>query len=79
MAVVGFVQLIPVSVSGLGTRDAALIFLFSQIGVGKEAAVAFSIMKLFVMFVFSGALALAAIKYLGRVEGTEAIKNELVF
>lgn len=37
------VALLPVSISGLGTRDAAIIFIFSQMGIGKESAVSFSL------------------------------------
>ena len=37
------VELIPISVSGLGTRDAAVIYFFSLVGVSSAAAVSFSI------------------------------------
>lgn len=38
--------LLPISVLGLGTRDAALIFTFSQIGLSSEMAVALSTLML---------------------------------
>jgi glycosyltransferase 2 family protein len=37
-----FVSLIPVSLSGLGTRDLALILIFHRVGLSREAAVTFS-------------------------------------
>jgi uncharacterized protein (TIRG00374 family) len=41
--------LIPISFNGLGTRDAVLILLFSQIGISKEMALVFS-MAIFIMY-----------------------------
>lgn len=40
--------LIPISVSGIGTRDAVLIFLFSALGLPKEEAISLSLMILVV-------------------------------
>jgi len=45
------ITLIPISISGIGTRDATLIILFSYLGLGKESAIAFSLMILFMYFV----------------------------
>ena len=45
------VTLIPISISGIGTRDATLIILFSYLGLSKESAIAFSMMILFMYFV----------------------------
>lgn len=38
------VVLIPVSISGIGTRDATLVFLFSTQGLSRELAVSFSVL-----------------------------------
>ncbi|MEW6295745.1 MAG: lysylphosphatidylglycerol synthase transmembrane domain-containing protein [Candidatus Diapherotrites archaeon] len=46
--IIRLVDIIPISISGIGTRDAALIFLFSFIGLAKEQAIAFSLVYLFV-------------------------------
>ena len=46
LPIINILEILPVSISGIGTRDAALIFLFSFIGIGTEAAVAFSIVFL---------------------------------
>lgn len=37
-----FTSMIPISISGLGTRELVLIFIFHKIGLSREAAVAFS-------------------------------------
>ena len=53
------VTLIPISISGIGTRDATLIILFSYLGLSKESAIAFSMMIL-ITFAFNGAIGLIA-------------------
>jgi uncharacterized protein (TIRG00374 family) len=42
------VSLIPISIAGIGTRDATLISIFSVLNLSKESAMAFSIMFLFI-------------------------------
>jgi uncharacterized protein (TIRG00374 family) len=46
MPVVTFVELIPISISGLGTRDATAIYFFSVVGGAGVEAAGFSIMYL---------------------------------
>ena len=53
------ITLIPISISGIGTRDATLIILFSYVGLSKESAIAFSMMIL-IMFAFNGSIGLIA-------------------
>ena len=48
MPIVTLVELIPISVSGLGTRDATVIYFFSVVGISGAAAVGFSIGYLFI-------------------------------
>ena len=43
MPVVTLVEILPVSVSGLGTRDATVIFFFSVVGLSGASAVGFSL------------------------------------
>ena len=43
-------DLLPISISGIGTRDMALIFLFGLKGVSAEQAVAFSLLYLFMSY-----------------------------
>ena len=45
-AIAGLITLIPVSVSGIGTRDITLIVLFSFLGISRESAVAVSMLIL---------------------------------
>ena len=48
--IISLLDLLPISVAGIGTRDAALIFLFGLQGVSAESAVAFSILYLFLSY-----------------------------
>jgi len=48
IAIVNLVSLIPISIAGIGTRDATLIGLFSVLGLEPESAVSFSLTYLFV-------------------------------
>jgi uncharacterized protein (TIRG00374 family) len=43
MPIVTLVELIPFSISGLGTRDATVMYFFAAVGVGSAEAVGFSI------------------------------------
>jgi uncharacterized protein (TIRG00374 family) len=54
MAISNLVSFIPVSVSGLGTRDAILIYLFSLIGLHPEIAVGYAFLVFVTFFVFGG-------------------------
>jgi uncharacterized protein (TIRG00374 family) len=53
------ITLIPISISGIGTRDATLIILFSYLGLSKESAIAFSMMIL-LMYAVNGFIGLLA-------------------
>jgi uncharacterized protein (TIRG00374 family) len=48
--VLSLLDLLPVSISGIGTRDVALIFLFGLKGISPEQAVAFSLLYLFMSY-----------------------------
>ncbi|UCG53667.1 MAG: flippase-like domain-containing protein [Candidatus Latescibacterota bacterium] len=48
MPAITLVEIIPISVSGLGTREAAVIFFFSVVGIGSAQAIGFSITYLLV-------------------------------
>ena len=53
------ITLIPISISGIGTRDATLIILFSYLGLSKESAIAFS-MLILLMYAVNGFIGLVA-------------------
>jgi hypothetical protein len=53
------ITLIPISISGIGTRDATFITLFSLIGINKESAIAFSMMIL-LMYLINGSIGFVA-------------------
>lgn len=59
MSIVALVELIPVTVAGLGTREATIVFLMSFLGIESEKAIVFSLVN----FAF-GYLALACVGYL---------------
>lgn len=46
VTIAGLITLIPVSISGIGTRDAALIFLLAPLSVPKEQIIVFSMLIL---------------------------------
>jgi len=52
LTVVGFITLIPISISGIGTRDAALIFFLTSFMIAKEQVIIFSSLIL-LMYLFS--------------------------
>ena len=55
MAITNLISFIPITVSGLGTREAILILLFSLIGFDSEYAVSYSII-IFSVFYIGGAI-----------------------
>jgi uncharacterized membrane protein YbhN (UPF0104 family) len=56
LSVAGVAALLPISFSGLGTRDAILILLFAPLGLAAEEAVAFSTLFFLTFYVGGGAL-----------------------
>jgi uncharacterized protein (TIRG00374 family) len=56
ISMVAIIELIPVSVMGLGTRDAFLIFSLSLIGVSSQIAIVFSLLYLIVGYWIIGFL-----------------------
>jgi len=60
MAITNLITFIPISISGLGTRDATLIFLFSLIGFQAELAVSYAFLVFITFFVAGGLLGAVA-------------------
>ena len=54
MAIANLISFIPISISGLGTRDATLLFLFGLIGIRPEFAVSYSFVVFMLFFVSGG-------------------------
>lgn len=52
VSIMSLVNLIPITISGIGTRDAILIYFFTGIGVAKSSALAFSILILISHLIF---------------------------
>jgi uncharacterized protein (TIRG00374 family) len=51
MSITNLVTFLPVSVSGIGVRDASLIVLLARFGIGQAQAVAFSLAILVIFYV----------------------------
>lgn len=51
--IITFSSILPISISGVGTRDVSAIFFFNQIGIGTELAIAWSILNLCASWLFS--------------------------
>ena len=59
VSISAFITLIPVSISGIGTRDATMVILFSFVGLNPASAVAFSTLVLF-LYIVNGVVGLLA-------------------
>lgn len=51
MSIAGLLSVLPISISGIGTRDAAFVFFFGLLGIRSEFAVALSALVLAMMVV----------------------------
>lgn len=51
IVVSGLAVIVPISISGLGVREAVMIYLFSTVGLNKEAAVLFSLSIFFITLI----------------------------
>ena len=74
VSISALVAMIPVSIFGIGTRDATLIILFSHINLSKESAVSFSVMFLVIYIANLTVGLLAWFKVPLEMEG-DRIKN----
>jgi len=55
LPIIGAITLLPISIGGLGLRDASTIFFFAKVGVGKNLAFAMSLLS-FSFILFYGAV-----------------------
>lgn len=60
MAISNLISFVPISISGLGTRDAALIYFFSLIGLKSELAVSYAFLIFITFFVCGGLMGAVA-------------------
>ena len=60
VSVAGVITLLPISFSGLGTRDAVLIALFAPLGISAEQAVAYSTLFFLTFYVGGGVIGVVA-------------------
>ena len=66
------VEIIPISVAGLGTRDAATIYFFSIVGIGSTEAVAFSL-----LYVILGTYLVAGVGFVAWILKPSALRKKL--
>jgi len=59
LAISSLIALVPISVSGIGTRDATLVILFSLAGYNMESAIAFS-MAFWILYIINVGMTLIA-------------------
>lgn len=53
LPIIGAITLLPISIGGLGLRDAVTVFFFAQAGVNKDLALAMSLINFFFILVFA--------------------------
>ena len=63
MAITNIMTFLPISFSGIGTRDLTLVFLFSRLGLSNEIGMAFSILVFFIFNVLGGLIGLVCWLY----------------
>lgn len=54
LPIIGAITLLPISIGGLGLRDATAIFFFAKAGITKDLAFAMSLVSFFFIFVYAG-------------------------
>ena len=55
LPIIGAVTLLPVSIGGLGLRDAMTVYFFAKAGLGRDAAFAMSLTGFFITVIFAAA------------------------
>jgi uncharacterized protein (TIRG00374 family) len=76
LSVAGVITLLPISFSGLGTRDAVLIILFAPLGLVAEQAVAYSTLFFLTFYVGGGVLGAIAWQVKPLAEGPRSLQEE---
>lgn len=54
LPIVAAITLLPISIGGLGLRDATTVYFFSKVGVGKDLAFAMSLINFFFIAILAG-------------------------
>ncbi len=53
--IIGAITLLPISLGGLGLRDAAMVYFFAKVGMGQDAALALSLLNFLFIIICSSA------------------------
>ena len=70
VSITSLVSALPITFMGIGTRDAALIYLFGLKGLSEESAVAFSTLILTLILINAGFGAFAFLRFSPKVQGS---------
>ncbi|HNR93080.1 MAG TPA: lysylphosphatidylglycerol synthase transmembrane domain-containing protein [Kiritimatiellia bacterium] len=62
------IEALPISIYGLGVRDGAYVFFFSQVGVSREAALSLALLYVAITFVYAAVFGGAAFLTRGKRE-----------
>ncbi|WOF17124.1 flippase-like domain-containing protein [Methanoplanus sp. FWC-SCC4] len=74
--IICIIELLPISVSGIGTRDFALVYLFGLQGISAESALAFSFLYLFICYYLIALIGvLFWLKYPIKITKFEKVKD----
>lgn len=68
ISITSLVSVLPITFMGIGTRDAALIYLFGLNGISEESAVAFSTLILTLILINAGCGAFAFLRFSPKVK-----------
>jgi len=71
--IIGAITLLPVSIGGLGLRDATIIFFFAKVGVGKDLAFAMSLLNFSFILIYG---ALGGLIYVYTVHNRRLQRNQ---
>ncbi len=66
MPIIGALSLLPISLGGLGVRDAAVVFFFAKIGIARDAAFAMSLLNFAFMILYSASAGFVYLSLKGR-------------
>ena len=59
-SITSIISFLPISISGIGTRDAALVYLFYLVGIQPELAVSFSLLIFIIIYLGVGLIGLVS-------------------
>ena len=73
LPIIGVITLLPISIGGLGLRDASTIFLFAKAGLSRDPAFAMSLLAFFIILIYGliAGIVYAITLHYRRIQHTE--------